>query len=264
MDMLLSSVELADELTLSLADELTLSVLPRGSVETDNNLALKAALALREATGCRAGAHIELHKRIPVGAGMGGGSADAAGVLRGLCALWQLNLSEEQLLALGLRLGADVPFQLTGGTQRVQGIGEVLRPVPRGLSPWLVGVQPCAGLSTKEIFTAFDRQEHPEGRPDNDAAENALRRGDLPMLCQAMGNVMQPVSLLREPEMASALKLLERLGALRAMMTGSGSVVYGVFADESIAKTARDSLRERWNTVFLTRPADAGVVIQRS
>ncbi len=264
MDMLLSSVTLADELTLEAADELTLTVLPQGSVAAEDNLALRAARALREQTGCTQGAHVTLQKHIPVGAGMGGGSADAAGVLRGLCALWGLDVPEQQMLAIGLKLGADVPFQLTGGVCRVQGIGEMLHPLPCAVSPWLVGVQPCGGLSTKEIFTAFDGQRIVDGRPDNAAAETALRRGDLAALCNAMGNVMQPISVAREPEMALALARLKELGALKAMMTGSGSVVYGVFAQEETAKTACEALRRRWSTVFLTRLAECGVVVRWS
>ena len=126
MDMLMQPVELADELTLEKTENgltLTVSGYPRVKAGPDN-LALRAAQALQAQTGYRGGASIHLHKRIPVGAGLGGGSADAAGVLAGLNRLWETGLTQQELEALGLRLGADVPFCLRGGLQRAQGVGE--------------------------------------------------------------------------------------------------------------------------------------------
>ena len=128
MDMLMQPVELADELTLEKTENgltLTVSGYPRVKAGPDN-LALRAAQALQAQTGYRGGASIHLHKRIPVGAGLGGGSADAAGVLAGLNRLWETGLTQPELEALGLRLGADVPFCLRGGLQRAQGVGEKL------------------------------------------------------------------------------------------------------------------------------------------
>ncbi|MCE5343441.1 MAG: 4-(cytidine 5'-diphospho)-2-C-methyl-D-erythritol kinase, partial [Eubacteriales bacterium] len=155
MDMLISSVELADELTLENADILTLTIVGNASLTLADNLVYKAAAALAKATGCVRGAAITLTKRTPVGAGMGGGSADAAAALWGLNQLWGTDLSMERLLALSLTLGADIPFALTGGFARVGGIGEEIRPLsPAPTWPLLI-VQPCQAIWTKEVFAAY-------------------------------------------------------------------------------------------------------------
>lgn len=256
MDMLMASVDLQDTLLLEEAEELTLWVteeIPPGEalgkeasapVPVDGkNLVLKAAKALQRATGCERGAAMRLHKRIPVGAGMGGGSADAAAALVGLCSLWGLALPEEKLMEIGLSLGADVPFALTGGLARVRGIGEEITVLPASAPIWLVVTQPCAGLSTPEIFQGFDRLTDKEmAWPQTEEAQKALLAGDLPALGRAMGNVMERVSIAKRPEIRQAALKLEALGAIRAMMTGSGSAVYGVFESEEKARQAAKRL----------------------
>ncbi len=286
MDMLLSSVAWHDTLWVTQAEGLALEVAELGAggqnaeaplhslqprshwmdaqataVPLDEkNLVMKAALALRHATGCEKGAHMRLEKRIPTGAGMGGGSADAAAALLGLCQLWGLRLPQEQLLALGLSIGADVPFLLTGGLCRVGGIGEVLTPLPCRHPFWLVVVQPCQGLSTPEIFRAFDSLPSRQVvRPQTDQAQQALQQGDARQLALAMGNVMEPVSLQKRPDMGQALEALARQGALRAMMTGSGSAVYGLFETEEKARAAYEKLRGQWERMFVTHTTKESV-----
>ena len=177
MDMLMQPISLADDITLLPQEELTLSVsgFPRVNPGPEN-LALRAAVLLKQATGYTGGASIHVHKRIPVGAGMGGGSADAAGVLAGLNRLWGTGLTQAELETLGLQLGADVPFCLRGGLQRAQGVGELLTPLPCGGLYWLVVIQPCPGLSTKEVFSRFSL-EACEGKPDTQGAAEALAQG---------------------------------------------------------------------------------------
>ena len=155
MDMLMQPVTLADNITLAPAEEITLTTGGSPLLPADEkHLAYRAAKALKQHTGCTGGATIHVEKHIPVGAGMGGGSADAAGVLVGLNKLWGLNLPQEELEAIGLTLGADVPFCIRGGLTRTTGIGEVMQNLPCGRNWPLVVIQPCEGLSTKEIFTA--------------------------------------------------------------------------------------------------------------
>ncbi len=268
MDMLMQSVDLCDTLWIEAADEITLTsaaeettrggedALSSQTVAYDqSNLVYRAALLLRRRCGISAGASIRLGKRIPSGAGMGGGSADAAAALIGLNRLWGLGLDRRQLCQIGLELGADVPFMLTGGLARVQGIGEsitLLFPAPR--VP-LVLMQPCGGLSTGKIFAAYDAlAAGPLARPDNAAAQEALLGGDLAALGAAMNNVLEAASVPARPALARAARALEQAGAIRAMMTGSGSVVYGVFADDKAALAAQRSLRQNpgWGKVLLT------------
>lgn len=268
MDMLMQSVDLCDTLWIEAADEITLTsaaeettrggedALSSQAVAYDqSNLVYRAALLLRRRCGISAGASIRLGKRIPSGAGMGGGSADAAAALIGLNRLWGLGLDRRQLCQIGLELGADVPFMLTGGLARVQGIGESITPLFPAPRVPLVLMQPCGGLSTGKIFAAYDAlAAGPLARPDNAAAQEALLGGDLAALGAAMNNVLEAASVPARPALARAARALEQAGAIRAMMTGSGSVVYGVFADDKAALAAQRSLRQNpgWGKVLLT------------
>ena len=273
MDMLMQSVEMHDILYLEEADELTLegaTVSGRvgdGSGELssavvtydEKNLVYRAAKKLKDRYHVEKGARMRLEKHIPSGAGMGGGSADAAAALRGLCQLWQLDVPEDELLALGLSLGADIPFMLTGGLARVGGIGEKLRPLSPVPEIWLTMLQPCEGLSTREVFSAFDALDPGQLiRPRTQKAEQALLARDLGLLAASMDNVLEGVSVKVRPAIHEACTALEKAGAVRGMMTGSGSVVYGVFDTKAQAEAAADLIRpiaqkKNWGDVWVTR-----------
>ena len=253
MDMLMQSVTLADTITLTPASELSITTggypkLPAN----ERNLAYRAALALQEATGCRRGAAIHVEKRIPVGAGMGGGSADAAGVLAGLNQMWETGLNQQQLEDIGLTLGADVPFCLRGGLTRTTGIGETMVSLPCGRHYDLVIIQPCRGLSTGAVFTAYhEKADIP--RPATDDAQRALENGDAALLCASLGNVLQAVSQDMRPPIGDAIAALKKRGALTALMTGSGSAVFGIFESFEYAAVACTMLKENYPEVFIAR-----------
>ena len=274
MEMLMQTVEMHDTLWLEAAEEL---VLENAADETgtpikdstdgmssaavtydEKNLVYRAAKLLKNTYGVEKGARMRLLKKIPSGAGMGGGSADAAAALKGLNELWKLHLSQEELLKLGLSLGADVPFMLTGGLAHVSGIGEVIRPLEPAPEIWLVMLQPCGGLSTKEVFGAFDALDPAKlARPDTSKAQQALLEGNLVTLGTAMNNVLEGVSAAVRPALGEAAWELERLGAVRGMMTGSGSVVYGVFESREAAEKAAGAmgpiaLLNGWGDVWVT------------
>jgi len=262
MDMLMQPVTLADDVVLLPADEITLTTGGSPLLPADEkHLAWRAAMALKRHTGYPGGAAIHVEKRIPVGAGMGGGSADAAAVLVGLNQLWGLNLSTEALEAVGLTLGADVPFCIRGGLTRTTGIGEIMENLPCGKTWPLVVIQPCEGLSTKEIFTAY-HEGVVDARPDNAAAAAALACGDATALSAAMANVMQPVSEQRRPGIGEAIRALEECGAFAARMTGSGSAVFGAFTDAASAAKAYETLRPRWERTFLCETRLESVVFE--
>lgn len=243
MDMLMQSVSVYDELSMETADTLILegvtdeAAAQQGSLRSESvtfdesNIVFKAARLLQEKTGYSSGARIKLRKNIPSGAGMGGGSADAAAALVGLNQLWGLGLSQDELDAAGLRLGADVPFLLHGGFCRVRGIGEILEPLVKAPELSLVICKPCAGLSTKAVFAAYDQAEAPLLRPDQAEAAKALAAGDLHGFSRSSGNVLQAVSEDAFPQIGLAIRQLKEDGALFAAMTGSGSAVFGVFED---------------------------------
>lgn len=274
MDMLMQSIEMHDTLWLEESDTLTLesadgaaevsggredSMASAAVTFDQSNLVYRAAKKLQEIYDVEAGARMRLQKRIPSGAGLGGGSADAAAALLGLNELWGLGLSLDELRWIGVKLGADIPFMLTGGLARVGGIGEMITPLSPAPEIWLVMLQPCSGLSTKEVFTAFDALVPSSlSRPRTDDAQEALLRSDPVALGKAMDNVLEGVSIAVRPAIRAAAIELERLGAARAMMTGSGSVVYGFFATETDALQAAEGLRSLaaqngWGDVWVTR-----------
>ena len=268
LDMLMQSVTLCDRLIVEDAPELALSVRTDrgGYVPADgNNLVLRAAKALAEATRCDKGASIRLRKYIPVAAGMGGGSSDAAATLVALNRLWGLGLSMDELERIGLRIGADVPFCVRGGLQRAQGVGEKLTPLAMRRPLYLIAFQPCRGLSTREVFTRF----HEEGvsaadRPDNEQAALALARGDAALLGRSMGNVLEPVSRRLRPEIDRAIRALEASGALGARMTGSGSAVFGVYGNAHLCRAALDALLAQYPNARMMKTATCGVAIEEA
>ena len=251
MDMLMQPVSIADEITLTSAASLSVSVSGWPPVrEDETNLAYRAAEALKRASGCHEHVAIHVKKRIPVGAGMGGGSSDAAAVLFGLNKLWNTGLSQEELESIGLTLGADVPFFLRGGLTRTRGIGENLEDIDCLYNYRLVIIQPCAGLSTAQVFHMWE--DTPDiRRPDNDAVQSALINGHLTSLCENIGNVLQPVAEKLRPAIVEACDALDQQGALVSAMTGSGSAVFGVFSSEVVAGNAFRQLHRRYRNIFL-------------
>lgn len=264
LEMLLQSVTLQDTLIMEPAAELILETYgwPRVRVD-ERNLVLRAARALRGAAGEARGARITLDKRIPMGAGMGGGSADAAATLVGLNKLWGLNLSEAELERIGLSVGADVPFCVRGGLQRVGGVGELLCPIEASEVLYLVAVQPCRGLSTKDVFAALRTDTlDPAHKPNNDAAMAALLAGNPRELAQAMGNVLEPVAAVLRPEVDACVTRIAATGALRAQMTGSGSAVFGVYATARDARVAMGALRTAYRAVWMMNTTKQGVIVE--
>ncbi len=251
MDMLMQPVSLADDITLLPSDDLSITTggFPRSRAD-ESNLAYRAALAFRTETGYPGGVRIHVHKRIPMGAGIGGGSTDAAAVLAGLNSMWNTRLTGQELERIGLSLGADVPFFIRGGLTRTRGIGEQLESLRCEHNYWLIIIQPCPGLSTAQVFSLWQ----PSGRfsrPDTDNALFALQSGDLPAFCGCIANVLQPVSESLRPEIAVACDDLNRHGAVTALMTGSGSAVFGVFRSSAAAEKAYRILSGTYRTIFL-------------
>jgi len=264
LDMLLQSVTLQDTLAIQPAARLSLEVTGWPRVRMDErNLVLRAARALTVATGVKLGARMRLAKRIPMGAGMGGGSADAAAALLGLNKLWELGLPHEELERIGLTIGADVPFCVRGGLQRAGGVGEVLRPLESPCVIHLVAVQPCRGLSTKDVFSALRADAiDPTHRPHNDQAMAALQAGDPHALAPNMGNVLEPVAAALRPEIQACLARVTATGAIRAQMTGSGSAVFGVYATAQDARAAQSVLRKAYRNLWALSTAKEGVVFE--
>lgn len=255
LDMIMQTVDLYETIILRKSQDLTLTLpgsrLPAG----ENNTATKAALAFFHYTGLLAGVNMEIRKTVPVRAGMAGGSADAAGVLVGLNALYDARLSMSELCALGAGIGADVPFALMGGTCRVRGVGDLIKALPPMPDCWLVVVMPSFGISTPEAFARYD-QLGSTIHPDCEAQERAIRAGDLGGICAAFGNALEECS--GAVETPHIRQLLDEAGALASSMTGSGAAVFGIFDQEEKAASARAALKLEYRQVYLVRPCKGG------
>lgn len=252
--LVLQPLALADTVTVTLSDRLALTCsnpkLPVG----EDNLALRAARVLQGATGRTAGARIHIDKRIPVAAGLGGGSADAAAVLCGLNELWETDLARPELLALAAQLGSDVPYCVLNQTCLGQGRGEALTPLPPAPVIPMVVAWPrvtWTGPKTATVYQAF-RLEQVERHPDLAAMEAALRDQDSGRIAAAMLNVLEaPVTALH-PIVGRLRAAMLAAGALGACMTGAGPAVFGLARSRADAERMASAVRPLAPTVLVT------------
>ena len=240
--------------TLSLHDTVTVRVSERGSgikTVTDSdlipddrhNLAFRAAGLLAEKYHIDQGIEIDIKKKIPVAAGLAGGSSDAAAVLRAVNRLFDLGLDLTELKELGLSLGADVPYCIEGGTRLSEGIGEILTPVvPELKDIGVLLIKPGRGASTKEVYEAFDTLENAE-HPDTDGIIGAIRSGDIPALGKLLGNVLEAVTVRKVPEINGIKDFLRSNGVTGVLMSGSGPTVFAIDErQELLEKMHREAL----------------------
>lgn len=252
--MVMESVEFGDDITLTLREdgeiclENSLDWLPSDG----RNLAVKSVSVFREALRQPSlGADIRIEKRIPVGAGMGGGSTDAAAVLRALNVLTGCPFNTEQLRALGLQIGSDVPYCVTGGSFLAKGRGEILSPLPMPPDCAVVVAKPRFSVSTAELFHRIDSRVL-RIHPDTDGMLVALSEGSLSGVARRMFNVFEDV-LPRAGDILALKSSLLDGGAPGAVMTGTGSAVFGLFKDPSDAEAACDALKRQNCFAVVTR-----------
>ncbi len=255
--------------SISIADEVEIERIQEGFelvVESEEvmlgppeeNTVYKARRLLGNLIGLELPARVLLRKGIPAGAGLGGGSADAAAMLVGLNELYGLGVSDAELQRVGVRIGADVPFCLSGGTVLGESIGEVLKSLPAPPAHYLVVAKPAADAQTAQIYRAYD--ERPEGNEISVApVAKALRAGDLAALAKGLGNDLAPVTKALVSEIGKLEEALLRGGALGATMSGSGTAVYGIFALEEAARAAKEKLQASF--VAVCEPAACGVML---
>ncbi len=238
LDSLVAFAGVHDDLDITAADGLSLTIEGPTAVALaaePDNIVLRAARRLAEMAGVPANAAIRLTKRLPVAAGIGGGSADAAAALRGLCALWRLSVSESDLMRLGLGLGADVPVCLRGRATAVSGVGEGLADAPTLPPAWLVLVNPRVGVSTPAVFKARGGAFSPPA-PLTEAPADAVA---LTEALAARHNDLTAPALSLAPVIGDALAALQRCpGSLMARMSGSGATCFALFAERHAAESA--------------------------
>ncbi|WFF74061.1 4-(cytidine 5'-diphospho)-2-C-methyl-D-erythritol kinase [Proteiniclasticum sp. QWL-01] len=253
LQMVMQTIDLADDVSVELAGEgiaLTCN-LPYVPV-TEKNIAYRAAVRFLEATGIHSGVRIHLEKRIPVAAGLAGGSTDAGAVLTALNGLTGHPLTQEKLLELGLSLGADVPFTMTGGTALCEGVGEIITPLPDFCNHWVLLVKPPFGVSTRQVFTDF-RLDRVRRHPATQAVQAAIAADDLAGVARHLGNVLENVTLTRHPLLRNLKTELIRRGALGSLMSGSGPTVFGLFDSEAAARDAYVWFHGKYPETFLVQ-----------
>jgi len=254
VEMVMTMIDLADRLEMSEQKRDTIIITSQaGYIPLDEkNLAFQAAKLIKERYDVKNGVHIHLDKKIPVAAGLAGGSSDAAATLRGLNRLWGLGIPQEELLALGAELGSDVPFCVSGGTALATGRGEVLTPIPNPPQCWVIVAKPPINVSTAEVYGRL-RSEQIQHHPSAQRMVEALQQGSFQQMCQSLGNVLEEVTLKLHPEVQQLKDGMLKLGADGALMSGSGPTVFGLVSKESKVARIYNGLRGFCKEVYAVR-----------
>ncbi len=217
------------------------------------NIAYKAAEEFFNYTGIKAGVKIDISKRIPVGAGLAGGSSNASAVLKAMNKLFNAGLSLKELCSIGVSLGADVPYCILGGTRLAEGIGEKLSPLPKIPKCSIVLVKPAFSISTKTVYEKIDSCSDFK-RPQTQRLIEGLHEGSLDKIVSSMGNVLEEVSIPEHPILQKVKEELTELGAIGTQMSGSGPTVFGIFTDYDLASEAKKKLWGKYKTVYICNP----------
>ena len=252
--MVMQSIGLHDTIEMDKAKEgIALSINVPWLRADEKNLAWRAAALMQQEYGLRGGVRMRLTKRIPVAAGLAGGSADAAAVLRGMDRLYKLGLSDDQLCELGARLGSDIPFCLRRGTMLATGRGEVLTRLADMPETWVVLAKPRISVSTAWAYQNYDEQGA-EQHPDNERIQQEIARGNRKGVAKLLCNVLESVTIKRYAVISRYKELMLEQGAMASMMSGSGPTVFGLADNRGTANKIADCLRASTKAdVFVTR-----------
>lgn len=243
--MIMQTVDICDVLTFSKTDAGIELKVDNVTLPTDeNNLIYKAAKLLLDTKSVTGGVSITLEKNIPIAAGMAGGSTDAAATLLAVNALYELGLNIEELKELGVKIGADVPYCIEGGTALAEGIGEKLTSLPAPPACYLVVAKPNINVSTKFVYENL-RANELKTHPDIDGMVRALADANLQGIADRLGNVLETVTIPAYPIIQDIKETLLSVGAINALMSGSGPTVFGLFTDRKKAEAAADIVRDK-------------------
>lgn len=255
--MVMQTVQLYDKLTLNVLEEDDIRI--KTNVDflpiDESNLVYKAIKMLKDKYNIKQGMEIDLFKCIPVAAGMAGGSTDCAAALVGASRLFGLNLSNQDLMELGVKLGADVPYCIMRGTALSEGIGEVLTQLSPMPECFILIAKPPISVSTKFVYEHLDIagvQKH----PDIDGMVQAIKEGSLTGITERMENVLETVTIPAYPVIEEIKNVMKEQGAMNALMSGSGPTVFGIFESEEAAQQAKKQIRKQKlaNQVYVVEP----------
>jgi 4-diphosphocytidyl-2-C-methyl-D-erythritol kinase len=253
VEMIMTTIDLADRVELTLLDSDTINILSHNRFVPDDqrNLAYQAARLLKDRYQVKKGVTITIEKNIPVAAGLAGGSSDAAATLRGLNQLWKLGLTVDELAEIGSEIGSDVSFCVYGGTALATGRGERIAELPPPPTCWIILAKPFIGVSTAEVYRRLDLNnvEHPNLKE----MIQGLRNNDYQMVTSHVGNVLEDVTLKLHPEVAQIKDQMKRFGADAVLMSGSGPTVFGMVQHDSRMHRIYNGLRGFCDQVFAVR-----------
>lgn len=259
LETVMQQISLVDIIHLSVNDTGEIASKSNSSLIPDHeeNLAYQAAALMKSKYGLQAGLDIFIEKNIPVGAGLAGGSTDAAAVLQGINELFRLDIKLPKLMELGAEIGSDVPFCLLGGAALAKGRGEILTSLKAGLRLEMVLVKPDFQISTAEVYRQFSLDKV-ERAPDNVAFLAAWDNEDSIQMTRQMVNVLESVSINKYPEIEKIKQELISMGALTAIMSGSGPTVFGAFRTREDAQRAYDKIKRRYAESYIVSSYSRG------
>ena len=253
LSMIMQNIDLYDEIEVEKQQcGITLEC-NKSYVPVDNrNLAYKAAEIFKERYDIVDGVKINIEKNIPVSAGLAGGSTDAAAVLKVMNELFNVNATEEELMELGLKLGADIPYCIHGGTALCEGIGEIITPIKSFRDKIIVLVKPAFGVSTKEVYKNFNLEKVKQ-HPKTSEIINAIENDDLNFVANNMKNLLENVTLRKHKILIKIKEEMNACGAINSMMSGSGPTVFAFFDDMLKAQRCFEKMKKKYSDVFITR-----------
>ncbi|MBE6065532.1 4-(cytidine 5'-diphospho)-2-C-methyl-D-erythritol kinase [Clostridium cochlearium] len=253
LEMVMQTIDLYDTVHLNIKNNGIKINSNNLNIPLDNrNLAYKAAKIFKDTFNIKEGADIYIEKNIPIEAGLAGGSSDAAAVLRGLRDIFLPNLSNEELAKIGVKIGADVPYCIYGGTALCEGIGEKITQLNSFKDQYLVLVKPDFGISTKDVYNSIDKKQI-INHPNTKEIVRAVNENNLKMLCDNMINVLEIVTLDEIDDLKSIKEALLKYGAMGVQMTGSGPTIFGFFSCEDAAKECYEKIKTRYSEVYINK-----------
>ncbi|WP_288222430.1 4-(cytidine 5'-diphospho)-2-C-methyl-D-erythritol kinase [uncultured Clostridium sp.] len=253
LEMIMQAIDLYDEINIEKQKEGINIKCNKSYVPTDErNLAYKAAKLFIEKYNINSGVNINIKKNIPVCAGLAGGSTDGAAVLKIMNKLFEINATDEELMELGLKLGADVPYCIKGGTALCKGIGEDVRELKNFKNKIIVLVKPPFGVSTKSVYQEFNLNKV-KSHPNTKLLIKAIEDNDLNTVSNNMKNLLENVTLRKHKVLINIKEEMKNYGALGTMMSGSGPTVFAFFEDMLKAQRCFEKMKSKYNDVFITR-----------
>lgn len=259
LKMIMQSVELFDTVNVVKTREgINIYSNNKDIPSNEDNICFKAAEIMLKEFSVEGGLDIFIDKKIPVAAGLAGGSTDGAGVIFGINKLYNLNLSIDEMMKIGVRVGADVPYCFVSRTALAEGIGEILTPL-KPTEAWCVIAKPNLSISTREVYTNLKIDEIPR-HPDIEKIISYIEKGDIQNLAQNMVNVLETVTMKKYPIIFEIKNIMNEFHALGSLMSGSGPTVFGLFKDFEKAENCYNRLRDYLKEVYLVKTYNGGLI----